>query len=99
MANRLILHNALKSIIPNVYYQPPATVKLVYPCVVYTRKSISNRNADNSKYKVDVAYSVTLIDKAPDSEYLMSILMLPKCSHNRHFTNDNLHHDEFTIYS
>lgn len=99
MANRLILHNALKSILNNVYYQPPATVRLTYPCIVYTRKNIVGRNADNFKYKKDVAYTVTLIDRAPDSEYLMPIYELEKCSHNRHFTNDNLHHDEFTIYS
>lgn len=99
MANRLDLHNALKSIINNVYYQPPASVKITYPCVIYSRKQINARNANDAKYKVDVAYKVTLVDKNPDSAYLMPILKLPKCSHSTHYTSDNLHHDEFTIYS
>ena len=35
-----ILHEVLGS--DNVYYQPPESVKMKYPAIVYTRDSIDN---------------------------------------------------------
>lgn len=99
MADRLDLHKALKSIVPNVYYQPPESVKLIYPCIVYSRKQINVTQADNTVYKVDIPYKVTLIDKNPDSEYLLTILKsFNHVVHVTHYTSNNLNHDEYVIY-
>ena len=100
MARRLELHEVLCNVLGsrNVYYQPPASVKMQYPAIVYSRKDIYNRHADDDVYKQDRAYDITVIDQNPDSLIVEEISRLPKCRFDRHYTADNLNHDAFTIY-
>ena len=51
MNNRLMLHEKLVELVgnQNVYFQPPASVKLSYPCVIY---SIGNGDAKHANNKV-----------------------------------------------
>lgn len=100
MANRLDLQAKFEEILGsrNVYFQPPASVKLKYPAIVYARKDIDSIFADNSMYRNMPRYDVTLIDKNPDSPFIERILALPYCSYDRSYTADNLNHDVFNIY-
>lgn len=100
MASRLELQTLLEGILgsSNVYYQPPASVSMRYPAIVYSRSEIENTFANNSVYAQTVGYSVTVIDKNPDSEYVKKISMLPMCIYDRHYVSDNLNHDVFTLY-
>lgn len=100
MNRRLELQSLLESILGsrNVYYQPPASIMMKYPAIVYSRYDIENVYADNWVYNQHVAYSVIVIDKNPDSEYVKKISMLPLCSFDRHYVADNLNHDVFTLY-
>ena len=82
----------------NVYFQPPESVKLQYPAIVYSREPITTLHADNIIYKKHYSYSVTLIDKKSDSVFIDKIMELPYCNHLRHYVSDNLNHDIFTIY-
>lgn len=82
----------------HVYYQPPESVRMVYPAIRYERQRVSIRSADNVPYIKDTAYTVTVIDKDPDSAIVDALTNLPKCHHDRHYTADNLNHDVFTIY-
>ena len=43
-------------------------------------------------------YQVTVIYKNPDSDLPHRLAMLPMCTHDRHFTADNLNHDIFNLY-
>ena len=101
MASRLNLQTKLEGILGsrNVYYQPPASVKMQYPAIVYRRKDVDTRFANNVVYMQSSSYEVVLIDKNPDSEFVDKILRLPYCSYDRHYTADNLNHDVFTIYN
>ena len=101
MASRLNLQTKLEEILGsrNVYYQPPASVKMQYPAIVYRRKDVDTRFANNVVYMLSSSYEVVLIDKNPDSEFVDKILRLPYCSYDRHYTADNLNHDVFTIYN
>ena len=98
MADRLDLHSVFLNITRNVYYQPPTSMKLSYPAIVYKRSKIENTHANNSVYKQENAYQVTVIDEDPDSEIVKQVSLLPYCSFMNHFTSDNLNHDVFTIY-
>ena len=69
-----------------------------YPAIVYARKTIDNSYANNSVYKQNYAYEITVIDKNPDSEIVNKISKLPTCRFDRHFKSDNLNHDVFTLY-
>lgn len=100
MASRLELHEVLCDILGSrhVYYQPPESVKMVYPAIVYSRNSINVKHGDDLVYRQVVGYSVTLIDKDPDSEFVDKIMQIPMCRFDRHYIADNLNHDVFTIY-
>lgn len=81
-----------------VYFQPPESIKLTYPCIIYKFMGVSTLHADNIKYKNAKRYEVTLIDKNPDSAFYEALLELAYCSFDRTFVNDNLHHYVYTIY-
>lgn len=100
MGDRLALHTLLTSILgsDNVYFQPPESISLKYPCIIYKRDYIKTDFADNSPYTLGKRYSVTVIDKNPDSVIPDRIAELPKSSFERHFTSDNLNHDIFNLY-
>ena len=100
MATRLELQSLLETLAEskNVYYQPPESFKMKYPAIVYTRDDIDSRHADNRPYSQTVAYSVTVIDKDPDSIITRRVAQLPMCSYDRNYKSDNLNHDVFTLY-
>lgn len=82
----------------NVYFQPPENVKLSYPCIVYSRKDVGTRFANDKPYNHQVVYSITVIDKDPDSEIPWKIAALPMSSFDRHYKSDNLNHDVYNLY-
>ena len=100
MGSRLELQTKLETLLGsrNVYFQPPESVKLKYPCIVYQRSKIDSRFADNNPYIHKIRYDVTLIDKNPDSDILGKLAKLSLCAHQRHFTADNLNHDVYILY-
>ena len=91
-----LLRDTLSS--DNVYFQPPETVKMKYPAIVYSLDNIQNIHADDGVYLSHRRYSVTLIDKNPDSPTVERLSALPMCQFNRHYTSDNLNHFVFTLY-
>lgn len=100
MANRLDLQSALEAILgtDEVYFQPPESIKMTYPAIVYELANINVKHANNSLYNQCPGYKVTLIDRDPDSVLRDAILTLPRCKFNTFFTSDNLNHWVFTIY-
>lgn len=81
-----------------VYFQPPATVKMTYPCIRYSLERLDGENADNATYFTSKAYNVIYISRNPDSQVPDKLRMLPMCRFIRSYTYDNLHHWVFTIY-
>lgn len=100
MASRLNLHEEFCTILTtrNAYFQPPASVQMNYPAIVYSLSTIDKLHANDDTYKSLTAYQVTLIDKNPDTQFLESILEFPYCRFNRFYTADNLNHWVFTLY-
>lgn len=97
---RLELHRILCEILGSsyCYFQPPESVKLHYPCIIYRRSSGDSQYADNLPYTFRISYQVTYIDKDPDSEVIVELAKLPYCKMDRHYTADNLNHDNFVLY-
>lgn len=98
MASRLSLSEVLHSITNNVYYQPPESVKLKFPCIVYKRTSIDETHADDTLYLSRYEYQVTYISKEPDTTKPEEIARLPYCSAGRFFVTDSMYHYPFTIF-
>nr|WP_302637466.1 hypothetical protein [uncultured Clostridium sp.] len=99
MGSRLELQNLLESILGsrNVYYQPPESIKIKYPAIIYSRNNIDNNFADDIVYMQNHTYQIIVIDANPDSEIVNKISKLPMCRYNRHYTSDNLNHDVFIL--
>lgn len=83
----------------NVYFAPPETVKIKYPCFVYNYQRFSTRKADDKTYTAYPHYEVTYISKDPDSGMINRMLdEFEMCSHTASFMSDNLNHDRFDLY-
>lgn len=100
MASRLELHEILCELLGsrNVYYQPPESVKMDYPCIRYSKSKIDTKYADNKKYISKACYEIIVIDRMPDNAVIDKLLELPYCSYERTYPSDNLNHDVLTIY-
>lgn len=98
--SRLKLHEELCELLGkrNVYFQPPESVKICYPAIVYSRNKIDNTFANNQVYTTRNGYTVTVIDKDPDSELVEKMTKFPTAKWTRHYVSDNLNHDVFNIY-
>lgn len=99
MSNRLELHDLLLSIGgPNVYYQIPSNIAMKYPAIKYEINKIENKHADDSVYYQKTSYLITVISKNVDDQIVKTISLLPKCSYDRSFINNNLYHTVFNMY-
>jgi len=82
----------------HVYYQPPASKKLMYPCVVYRLDDMPSMYANNLPYRWDHVYQLTVIDRDPESVVREKMAELPTARFKRSFVSDNLNHYVFSIY-
>ena len=101
MANRLDLQAQFESILGsrNVYFQPPESVSMKYPAIVYKPKDFRMKSANNTNcYIQSDGYEGTLILREPDTKYLAQIFKIPYCRFDRYYSANNLHHYTFTIY-
>ena len=99
MATRLDLHKLLCDILgsSNVYYQPPESIKMKYPCIVYFLDDVDSLFADDIKYKKAKRYNATLITKEPEPDTINDILELRYCDFERSYVIENLNHFVFEI--
>lgn len=100
MGSRVELQTILETLLGsrNVYFQPPETVKLSYPCIIYSLDDIKVDFANDLPYKHLKRYQLMFIDRDPDSVIPENIAKLPMCSFERHYTKNNLNHDVYNIY-
>ena len=99
MGRRLKLQSLLEALLGsrNVYFRPPESVKLNYPCIIYARDLGNTKFADNSPYMFCLRYQLIIIDQDPDSEIPEKVALLPRCLFERHYVADNLNHDVYNI--
>lgn len=100
MAPRLELHERLKALLgsSHVYFQPPESVKLSYPAIVYRRDYANTTFADNNPHVITKRYQVTVVDPDPDSDIPGKVAALPMCVFDRHYTKDDLNHDVYKLF-
>ena len=100
MGSRLELQTELETILGsrNVYFQPPETIKMAYPCIIYSRVAGNTQFANNKPYTFAIQYRILVVDKNPDSLIPNKVALLPACTFDRHYVTNNLNHDVFNIY-
>ncbi len=106
MASRLELHNEFIEVLgtneqedKRVYYNPPQSLKMKYPCIRYKKVPPNIQRANNSIYNITNGYEVIIIDPDPDSVIADTVLLrFKQCSVERIYTADNLNHTVLKIY-
>lgn len=107
MGRRLDLHHELQRIYESttgktskdrIFYQPPASIRLTYPCILYKLSTMPTTHANNFPYQIEHEYELTVIDSDPNSALRERISKLQHCRLTRIFESDNLHHYVFHIY-
>lgn len=97
---RLELQTKLEEILGSnqVYFQPPASIKMSYPAIVYKLDSNRMLYANDTVYNHKERYQVTLMHLDPDNDTKDKLSHLPYCSMSRCFTSDNIYHYVYNIY-
>jgi hypothetical protein len=100
MAQRLELQAILIDILQSdhVYFQPPPSLIMDYPCIVYRRDYELTRFADDRPYSRIKRYQVTVVDRDPDSDIPDKVADLPLCVYERFYAAENLNHDVFKLF-
>lgn len=100
MGTRLELQSKLVELLgsKHVYYQPPESVKIEYPAIVYSKNNLRIARADDLAYSKRNQYEIIVIDKKPDNPVIDKLLDMLYCSYDRHYNSDNLNHDVLTLY-
>lgn len=105
MDRRLQLDNELREVLQeavgyvNLYYQPPASVRMQYDAIRYEEMTMYPRHADDRAYLIRTEYQVIVISRDPDSPIPRMIQeRFPLCRPGRKYAADNLYHYPFTIY-
>jgi hypothetical protein len=105
MDRRLQLDNELREVLQeavgyvNLYYQPPASVRMQYDAIRYEETTMYPRHADDRAYLIRTEYQVIVISRDPDSPIPRMIQeRFPLCRPGRKYAADNLYHYPFTIY-
>lgn len=100
MDRRQDLQNLLVNILGSnkVYFQPPPTIHLDYPCIIYERNTADSQFADNNSYLFKFRYKITYIDRSPENNIVKKLARIPMCTYDRFYTSDGLNHDVLNLY-
>lgn len=95
-----MLHDLLVGVLgtTNVYYQPPPTVKMKYPCIVYNREGSDTLRANNTLYRHKKRYQLTYIDQTSNETVTDELERLQYCSFDGKSVVENLYHSYLTLY-
>lgn len=99
MGSRLDLHNELLSFLPNVYFQPPETIQMIYPCIVYSKVEKYEMFSNDKLYTSIQGYHIIVIEHDPDSTVADEInKYFYNCTIEQYYTVNNLNHTTLTLY-
>lgn len=105
MASRLDLDTKLREIIGNngkVYFQPPESIKIDYPCFIYSLSDIKQKQADNLNYLNSKEYTVNYISRDCDDKMLDNLLEDRSTEYLfvfvKRYAKNGLYYNVFKIY-
>lgn len=83
---------------PHVYFQPPASVKIIYPAIIFNFSNVKTIRSNNNLYNYMKSYEVTFVSTEPHHYMFDKLMNFPYSSFDRRYVADNLYHDVFTIF-
>lgn len=101
MASRPELQEELEEILgsKNVYFQPPASVHIKYPCIIFELSNTDVKRADNKAFIKTNRYHLKHMFKSLEKEKKDALLEhFMMISHDNRMIVDGLYNDDFTLY-
>lgn len=101
MDRRLELDSELRTLLGSnhVYFQPPESLKLKYPCYIYNRSGNDVLRADDHPYRRIPRYDLVYITYDPDDPLIDETEdHFVMCRFDRYYTSDNLNHYSYDLY-
>lgn len=99
MGKRVDLHNELLTLADYAYFQPPPSVRMHYPCFVYSLSRIVSKFADNKAYMNRRCYNLTYISLDPVEDFLDDVLThFSLIRLDRSYIADGLYHYAFVLF-
>lgn len=101
MDNRIKLQGELERILgsKDVYFQPPASVTMSYPCVVYNIGNGDVKYANDKVYRYIHKFDITFIYKKPTIGIIETMINeFQLCKFEKAYVVDNLNHYTFSLY-
>jgi len=100
MKTRIKLQKFLEKVAApyHVYFQPPDSLYIDYPCVIYHLSNVKNLYANNNIYKQDKFYELIIVDSNPDSILFEKFCKLPMCKFKNFYVSESLNHFVFDIF-
>ena len=97
---RLQLDNILRTTLwsTNVYFDPPESFKLQYPCIVYNFAGNADIHAENNRYLRRKRYDMIYITRNADDPMVDKLDDLRFCSLARPYFANGLFHYAYTIF-
>ena len=85
-----------------VYFQPPESMRLQFPCFIYSRTGANQTYANDKDYMFRQKYSLTYVTRDPDTQEIVTRIKktFDYCGYdsNSPMVYDNLYHEMFTLY-
>lgn len=91
-----LIHNT-----ENVYYDPPESIRMDFPCFRFELNNIDVKHADNKAYAKKPRWAVTYITRDLEEIEEVAEEMLEHfqyCNFDTSFRADNLQHAVFNLY-
>jgi len=82
----------------NVYYQPPPTLKMQYPCIIFEKSDEQFKHADNSVFNRMIEYQAKVVYSDPDCPIIEQMSKVRYCRFDRHYKADGMYHDVYSLY-
>lgn len=79
-----------------LYFRPPNTHKISYPCIIYNLVDQEPRHANNSLYTLYLEFEITVISILPGITS-SDILEISSSSFVRTYISNNLVHDVYKV--
>lgn len=97
---QISLHHRLEDLLgsSNIYFEPPESFKLQYPCIVYSFEGYIDYQANNQTYRRMKRYALTYITRIADDPMVEKIQNMRYCNLNRPFSSADLHHYSYTLF-
>ena len=104
MANELKweqIRDILYTIRETVYFDPPTSVRMDYPCFRFVMNNTDSRYADNIHYMNHKRWAITYITRdVEDAEQVVKPVLnaFKYCTHETTYRAENLEHVVFNLY-